>query len=502
MSKLLLTLSLIASCASGYAATLITEPEITIVIFGPVKPEPEGLPKSLRDLAIPFAPENVKKCDLIVFPRVFLHRFDRGNFEAIETTLPRMDEIVRESQNASQKLFRKTPDIEKLIETARRLHLEKKPIPAEMTLPSNAPIPRLSDELDMLQIVSTRGATAIYFIGSEKTQPMKVDGKTQITRVPSLQGFRSAYTDAACVKPSTPNPARKVVLLEQRVPPIAISPDCVAQDLNWQSGSQKCGGRYNSGKNGSVVRIVNTTVQLMGSIFASCASGELQLKEAKCSSADSAPGLRRTSTTSSSPSASAIAPVPVPLPVPVAGLKFKDCDAQSISWTQESFACSAMYPVGLHGSRLTLLDSIPPAVGTANAICENGTVKVTSSACGLATSTGCGAQVFNWTQGDSACSADYAGGNTGSSVHVYDSVGPVTGSAMATCTNGQLIASAQLCKTAIRVEMSARDECSKKDRSLIGQNLCEQRLCERDPNFIDTKYCKVLREKSSAPIRN
>ena len=51
-------------------------------------------------------------------------------------------------------------------------------------------------------------------------------------------------------------------------------------------------------------------------------------------------------------------------------------------------------------------------------------------------------------------------------------------------------------------QMTAREQCQQKDRTFVGQSLCETRTCERDPSHIDTAFCKALREKSKAQSLN
>ena len=55
---------------------------------------------------------------------------------------------------------------------------------------------------------------------------------------------------------------------------------------------------------------------------------------------------------------------------------------------------------------------------------------------------------MTWTQGTSTCSATYAGGASGSTSALSDSLAPTTGTATASCTNGVVALSAPVCTTA------------------------------------------------------
>jgi hypothetical protein len=55
---------------------------------------------------------------------------------------------------------------------------------------------------------------------------------------------------------------------------------------------------------------------------------------------------------------------------------------------------------------------------------------------------------MQWTQGTSTCNASYAGGASGSSTLLRDTVAPTTGTATAICANGVVALTAPLCVTA------------------------------------------------------
>ena len=55
---------------------------------------------------------------------------------------------------------------------------------------------------------------------------------------------------------------------------------------------------------------------------------------------------------------------------------------------------------------------------------------------------------MSWTQGSSTCNATYAGGASGTTSLLSDTVAPTTGTATAACTNGVVILTAPTCVTA------------------------------------------------------
>ena len=60
----------------------------------------------------------------------------------------------------------------------------------------------------------------------------------------------------------------------------------------------------------------------------------------------------------------------------------------------------------------------------------------------------CASRASTWTAGSSSCSATYPGGQSGTNTTLTDSIGPDTGAATASCTDGQVTLTALTCVTA------------------------------------------------------
>jgi mono/diheme cytochrome c family protein len=143
-------------------------------------------------------------------------------------------------------------------------------------------------------------------------------------------------------------------------------------------------------------------------------------------------------------------PTPTPPPPPTTG----NCASQDVPWSQGTSSCNASYAGGASGTSAALSDVVGPTTGTATASCTNGALTVTAPVCSTAATpppppdpAPCASQDVTWSQGASSCNASYAGGASGTSAALSDVVGPTTGTATATCTNGAVSVSQAVCAT-------------------------------------------------------
>ncbi len=185
---------------------------------------------------------------------------------------------------------------------------------------------------------------------------------------------------------------------------------CTAQTVNWTVGGNTCSASYAGGNHLTSATVTDSTAPTTGSSTATCSNGSVTMSGSSCSTSAAA------------------------------------CTAQTVNWSVGSDSCSASYAGGNSGTSATVTDSTAPTTGSSTATCTNGTVSMSGSTCATSAAA-CSAQTVNWTVGSNSCSANYAGGNSGTSASVTDSTAPTTGSSTATCTNGTASMSGSTCSS-------------------------------------------------------
>ena len=111
------------------------------------------------------------------------------------------------------------------------------------------------------------------------------------------------------------------------------------------------------------------------------------------------------------------------------------CSAQTLGWSAGGNSCSAAAPTTASGASITLADTVGPATGSATFSCSDGSWG-SPGAASCSLPAACSAQTLNWSVNGNSCSAAVSATPSGGSAVAADNVGPATGSATFACNNG------------------------------------------------------------------
>ena len=175
---------------------------------------------------------------------------------------------------------------------------------------------------------------------------------------------------------------------------------CPAQTLTWTVDGNSCHAAVAEAASGSSAMATDASAPATGSASFSCSNGQWSAAAsgASCS-------------------------------VPAA------CSAQTLAWRVNQADCSAAVPATASGLRIDVSDTSAPSTGNASFTCSDGQWSTASQA-SCTVPANCSAQTLTWVVNGNSCSGQVADTSAGGSATATDSTAPATGVASFSCSNG------------------------------------------------------------------